>query len=64
LIVCFAGFTLLYAYLMALKLRIETARDTLAERELTALLSAPADVAPGAPMTTLTPRDVAGGSED
>jgi heme exporter protein C len=63
LIVCFIGFTLLYAYLMALKLRIETARDALAERELTALLAAPVDSAPATRMT-LTPHDVAGGSED
>jgi heme exporter protein C len=64
LIVCFVGFTLLYAYLMALKLRIETARDALAERELTALLAAPADAAPAARQLSLTARDVAGGSED
>ena len=33
------GFTLLYAYLMVQKSRVETARDALAERELTALLA-------------------------
>ena len=39
LLVCLAGFTLLYAYLMVQKTRVEWARDVLAERELTALLA-------------------------
>lgn len=39
LLVCLAGFTLLYAYLMMQKTRIETVRDALAERELTALFA-------------------------
>ena len=44
LLVCFAGFTLLYAYLLLVKYRIEWARDVLYERELTAMLRADADV--------------------
>jgi heme exporter protein C len=49
LLVCLAGFTLLYAYLMVQKTRIETARDFLADRELTALLE------PAAPETAARP---------
>jgi heme exporter protein C len=41
LLVCFVGFTLLFAYLMIQKYRIETVKDVLAERELNALLAAP-----------------------
>jgi len=51
LVVCFIGFTLLYAYLLVQKTRVEWARDMLAERELTALLS---------PATDATDRRVAG----
>ena len=39
LLVCLVGFTLLYAFLMVLKMQIEWARDVLAERALTALLA-------------------------
>jgi ABC-type transport system involved in cytochrome c biogenesis permease subunit len=39
LLVCFAGFTLLYVYLMIQKVRIETARDLLAEWELDRMLT-------------------------
>jgi heme exporter protein C len=67
LIVCFAGFTLLYSYLMLLKYRIEWARDVLYERELTTLLrddaaagEARAPVAPAAHAV----REVSGGAED
>jgi heme exporter protein C len=44
LLVCLAGFTLLYAYLMVQKTRVETARDLLAERELATLLEPAAPV--------------------
>jgi heme exporter protein C len=63
LLVCLLGFTLLYAFLMALKMQIEWARDMLAERELTALLapeSEPRDVGPMAPAS----RKVSGAAED
>lgn len=39
LLVCFAGFTLLFAYLMVQKYRIEVVRDRLADREIDALLA-------------------------
>lgn len=60
LLVAFLGFTLLYAYLMIQKWRIETVRDTLAERELTALLAP----APTHRTQATEQRAVAGGSED
>lgn len=63
LLVSFAGFTLLYVYLMILKWRVETARDRLAERELTALLRAPAPRST-ARSTGMRPGEIAGGSED
>ncbi|HEX5167327.1 MAG TPA: cytochrome c biogenesis protein CcsA [Thermomicrobiales bacterium] len=63
LLVCLVGFTLLYAFMMVLKMRIEWARDVLAERELTALLAPepePRDAGQMAPVS----RNVSGAAED
>jgi heme exporter protein C len=61
LLVCFAGFTLLFAYLLIQNVRIEGARDALAERELSAILDQPFDrPTPRA----AAPAEVTGGSED
>jgi hypothetical protein len=42
MLVMLVGFTLLYVYMMIQKYRIETVRDMLADRELNAMLTAPA----------------------
>jgi heme exporter protein C len=60
LLVSFAGFTLLFVYLMVQKWRVESVRDVLAERELTALLASP----PTRAQPVVDRRIVAGGSED
>jgi heme exporter protein C len=63
LLVCFIGFTLLYAYMLLQKVRIEQVRDIIADRELSALLSPE----PSAPLRHIqTPRiapEPSGGSE-
>jgi heme exporter protein C len=61
MLVCLLGFTLLYAYLMIQKYRIETVRDALADRDLDMLLTAPAIA-----HRTISPvkREVVGGAED
>lgn len=72
LLVSLAGFTLLYAYLMVQKYRIEQARDTLAERELTAMLGTRQSTLATSPQPPssetrphiTTPGKIAGGSED
>ncbi len=56
LLVCFAGFTMLFAYLLVLKYRIEVARDRLADRELEALLAPP-------PAQLARAGDMTGGTE-
>lgn len=63
LMVCMAGFTLLYAYLMVQKTRVEWARDVLAERELTALL-APASETPDRRPAGPVSRNVSGAAKD
>lgn len=60
LLVCFAGFTMLFAYLLIQKYRIEVVRDRLADREMDALL-APQAAEPRA--TLARTGDVSGGSE-
>jgi len=60
LLVCFAGFTLMFAYLLIQKYRIEVVRDRLADRELEALL-APQPAAARAGLASSG--DVSGGSE-
>lgn len=62
LLVCFLGFTLLYAYLMVVKYRVELVRDTLDERELTRLLEAP--TARQQTVALPTRREVRSGAED
>jgi heme exporter protein C len=61
LLVSFVGFTILYAYLMGLKYRIETARDEIGEREMTRMFESsvtrPAGASSSAP-------SVSGGMED
>jgi hypothetical protein len=64
LLVCLAGFTLLYAFLMVLKMQIEWARDLLAERELTALLSPQGDQHEQLSITTPVSHKVSGAAED
>lgn len=60
LLVCFAGFTLMFVYLLVQKYRIEVVRDRLADREMDALLTAhPAEARRGLARSG----DVAGGSE-
>jgi heme exporter protein C len=63
LMVCMVGFTLLYAYLMIQKTRVEWAKDVLAERELTALLS-PASEADNRQPVAQAARKVSGAAED
>jgi heme exporter protein C len=63
LLVCMAGFTLLYTYLMVQKTRIEFAKDVLAERELTALLTPVAEPAERRPAGQM-PHEVSGAAED
>jgi len=61
LLVCFAGFTLLFIYLLILKCRIESVRDRLADREMEALLATPV----AEPRRGLVrAADVSGGSEE
>ncbi len=61
LLVCFAGFTLLFIYLLILKCRIESVRDRLADREMEALLATPV----AEPRRDLVrAADVSGGSEE
>jgi len=61
LLVCFAGFTLLFIYLLILKCRIEGVRDRLADREMEALLATPV----AEPRRDLVrAADVSGGSEE
>lgn len=60
LLVCFAGFTMLFAYLLIQKYRIEVVRDRLADREMDALL---APQTAEARVTLARTGDVSGGSE-
>lgn len=59
LLVAFLGFTLLYVYLMVQKWRIETVKDILADRELTALT----EHAPAHPARAADQRIVTGAAE-
>lgn len=63
LMVCMIGFTLLYAYLMVQKTRVEWARDVLAERELTALLAPTVDAESRQPVSQVSHK-VSGAAED
>ena len=63
LLVCLAGFTLLYGYLMVQKTRIETVRDELAERELTALFAPEVETHDRRPAAPASPK-VSGAAED
>lgn len=65
LLVCFLGFTLLFVHLLIQRVTVERARDLLADRELDALLAAPAPAAPRTSATIAAPtREVSGGAED
>jgi heme exporter protein C len=63
LMVSFVGFTILFAHLMIQKWNIETARDTLAEREADFLMTPSAERGP-ASNYPVTGREVSGASED
>ncbi len=60
LLVMFAGFTILYAFLMGMKIRVESVRDEISEREMTRMFQSTASKSAGAPSAPT----VAGGSED
>ena len=73
LLVCFAGFTLLYIYLLVQKYRVELVRDTLAEREMTMMLNSrphahgstsQVPTSPSSRSRITTPGDTVGASED
>jgi heme exporter protein C len=63
MLTCFLGFTLLYAYLLVQKYRVESVKDALAERELTAMLTAAPEPVPTTTRPQIAPSEVSGGSE-
>ena len=59
LLIGFAGFTILFTYLLKLKVSVEAARDEIDEREMTRMFETT-----GQPATTPTTTAVSGGMED
>ena len=59
LLVAFAGFTILFAYLVKLKVSVEAARDEIDEREMTRMFEAS-----GQPTSAPTTSTASGGMED
>jgi len=62
LLVCFVGFTVLYAFLMGMKYRVESARDEIGEREMTRMFEASAAQQPA--VDTTSAPSISGGMED